>query len=269
MSKPVKIFIVEGVARDYRFIGEMTRCFFTGKYDAKVIRLPTEMNVYMLYSLLKDDDFESDVIEVLRERSQVIDNELAGISRQQIDEVFLFFDFDAHQNNLPSDTNTEKVLKIMLSVFDNETENGKLYISYPMIEALYDVVDLECRSNTDCFVQVKDFPEYKRLSAERNSLPSRTLRIQEWKMILSIFGLRISCLFDKQIDYQDYSGIEPSIIYYRQMELYDQCGQCFVLSALPEFLYDYFREDFWNANNKLRKNRYRYCPKEYMNLYTR
>lgn len=31
----------------------------------------------------------------------------------------------------------ENVIEEMLNVFSNETENGKMYISYPMVEAIY------------------------------------------------------------------------------------------------------------------------------------
>lgn len=49
-------------------------------------------------------------------------------------QIFLFFDYD-FQNRL----GTQKVngiLDEMLDFFSDETENGKLYINYPMIESL-------------------------------------------------------------------------------------------------------------------------------------
>lgn len=60
-----------------------------------------------------------------------------GLSREDFSEVYLFFDYDAHQTNLGKAVN-EDVIRQMLESFDNETENGKLYISYPMVEALRD-----------------------------------------------------------------------------------------------------------------------------------
>ena len=49
----------------------------------------------------------------------------------------------------------------MLQSFDNETENGKLYISYPMVEALRDYKPGICGDRTDCFVATTDMKEYK------------------------------------------------------------------------------------------------------------
>ena len=42
-----------------------------------------------------------------------------------------------HQTNLGKEDDADAVDQ-MLESFDNETENGKLYISYPMVEALRD-----------------------------------------------------------------------------------------------------------------------------------
>ncbi len=261
MDKAVKVFIVEGIDRDYRFLGEMAQCFFQGKFDAHIIRLPAEMNLYMLYSLLKKDEFETDVIEILREQSETISRELQNITRQQIDEVFLFFDYDAHQNNLPQNVNADDVISELFSVFDNETENGKLYISYPMIEALYDAVDFECRSFTNCFVPVEKFNEYKKMSGNNNPLAGKTFKINEWRTFLGIFGLRLSCLFEKTIEYSDYLKINSAIIYHEQQRVFMDTNKIFVLSALPEFIYDYFGLKFWRVYNTHRRMKYKICPK--------
>ena len=47
-------------------------------------------------------------------------------------QVFLFFDYD-FQNRIGTQK-VNNILDEMLDFFDDETENGKLYINYPMIE---------------------------------------------------------------------------------------------------------------------------------------
>lgn len=49
-------------------------------------------------------------------------------------QVFLFFDYD-FQNRIGTQK-VNNILDEMLDFFDDETENGKLYINYPMIESL-------------------------------------------------------------------------------------------------------------------------------------
>ena len=59
------------------------------------------------------------------------------MTRDDFSEVYLLFDYDTHQTNLGRKDDVDAVAQ-MLESFDNETENGKLYISYPMVEALRD-----------------------------------------------------------------------------------------------------------------------------------
>ena len=92
MDKPIKCFIVEGEDRDYRFISGMISTFFRGKYESITVCLPAEQNIYMLYSKLKEDNFETDLIELLREdkNNTAAIRALEGIERQRIDEIYLF-----------------------------------------------------------------------------------------------------------------------------------------------------------------------------------
>ena len=209
MAENVTVFIVEGEARDLRFITQMSECFFKGSYKQCVLFMPAKMNLYMLYNTLKQDDFETDVIEVLRDMDPGYAERLEGIERKDISQIFLFFDYDAHQNNLSGTVEPDRALEELFGVFDNETENGKLYLSYPMVEALYDCRETNCQTLTNCFVPVSKFGNYKKDTGQQNLLSSRTLKITEWRAILGIFGLRISCLFGKPIDFKTYRIITP------------------------------------------------------------
>lgn len=141
-NKDYKAFIVEGEVREPQIIDNISKIFFLhGNY--KVITLPAGENIYMLWKQLKSDDFDTDIIEVLRESNAEIKRQLMGLSRDDFSEVYLFFDYDVHQTNLGKAVNAD-VIHQMLEGFDNETENGKLYISYPMVEALRDYESGKC-----------------------------------------------------------------------------------------------------------------------------
>ena len=120
----------------------------------------------MLWKKLKADDFDTDIIEVLRESNDDISKQLDGLSRDDFSEVYLFFDYDMHQTNLGKEDDADAV-KQMLESFDNETVNGKLYISYPMVEALRDYKSGICGDRVACFVAITDMKEYKNASAVR------------------------------------------------------------------------------------------------------
>lgn len=269
MGKPIKCFIVEGVDRDYRFLNEMLNTFCKGKYGSITICLPAEQNIYMLYNKLKEDDFETDIVELLRESNAIAMEQLDGVDRQAIDEVYLFFDFDIHYDNLRNKSESLSMLYEMLRYYDNETDNGKLYVSYPMVEALYDYRVELCEPFSNCFVSTYDSRRYKELSGHDNPNSSKhPMTYDDWSEILMIFVLRIRCLFEmERIDCSIYrKEVSPVNILRHQERNLEESDNLFVLSAFPEFLFDYFREDFWNAHAKRNKYKFLNCPKGRKNV---
>ena len=47
-----------------------------------------------------------------------------------------------------------------------------------------------------------------------------------------------------------------------ERHLADAKSSVFVLSAFPEFLLDYFTQDFWNSHVKMRRFKFDYCDKK-------
>lgn len=103
-------------------------------------------NIHALYQTMTgngqaENDEYFDLVSILREKAfSDPENPLNQIrSSSDISETYLFFDYDIHhQTRDKSSTIEENTAHIekMLDFFDNETENGKLFISYPMIEAI-------------------------------------------------------------------------------------------------------------------------------------
>lgn len=243
-----KAFIVEGEAREPRIIDNISQVFF--KYaNFKIITLPAGQNIYMLWKKLKEDDFDTDIIEVLREEHEELKEQLEGISRDDFSEVYLFFDYDGHQNNLSEEDDAD-VLEQMLVSFDNETENGKLYISYPMVEALRDFEEGKCGKEGQCFVPIAEIGNYKLVSAERSFHPGfKDYDITVWKNLIEVFAMRLSCLADSDsvITYEQYVDAVSPVAIYRMEEEEIQVQRVFVLSAFPEFLLDYFGVKLWRT----------------------
>ena len=52
------------------------------------------------------------------------------------DTLYLFFDYDFQQSRKSLEENNQSV-QCLLDYFNDETENGKLYINYPMSESLF------------------------------------------------------------------------------------------------------------------------------------
>lgn len=248
---PYIAIVVEGSGREPNVIKNMLDVYFN-RAEFKIISLPAEQNIYMLWSQLKEDDFETDIIEVLREYSAIAEKELEGLERDDFSEVYLFFDYDNHQNNLPNGVNPNEVIYEMLQRFDNENELGKLYINYPMIEALRDLVPNYCSAKTSCYVKKDMLTTYKNRTAQNNPVFEQMgqYEIEQWKLIIDGFAMRVSCFFEfiQVMNYEQYRhSVSPITIYERQRRY---ASKCFVLSAIPQFIVDYFGEKIWASHVK-------------------
>ncbi len=246
-GKNYSAIVVEGEDREITVINNlMKHCLKKDEY--KIISLPVGQNIYMLWKKMKEDNFDTDIIELIKESNEQAKHILTGIERNDIADIILLFDYDGHQNNLPESVNGEDVLKEMLETFDNETEYGKLYISYPMVESVRDFIPLQCSAFTSCEWQIKDLTKYKTKTGVTNcNAEIKKYDFIIWQEIINIFVLRISCLFkrDEMISFEDYrKEITPLTIYNKQQE-YIVDGKVFVLSAFPEFVLDWFKIDFW------------------------
>ncbi len=254
-DRDYKAFIVEGEAREPQIIDNISKVFFTHG-NIKIITLPAGENIYMLWKRLKADDFDTDIIEVLRESNDDIREQLTGLSRDDFSEVYLFFDYDTHQTNLGKADDIDAVAQ-MLESFDNETENGKLYISYPMVEALRDYKPSACGDREMCFVAIGEIKEYKNASSVRSVNPQfKKYDYEIWKNIIDVFAMRVSCLFGSSdtLEYEKYSEtVTPYEIHVlEERETGNQ--RVFVLSAFPEFLVDYFGLKLWKTCVRHKKN---------------
>ena len=68
-EKDYKAFIVEGEAREPLIIDNISKVFFAHE-NFKIITLPAGENIYMRWKKLKEDDFETDIIEVVMENNK-------------------------------------------------------------------------------------------------------------------------------------------------------------------------------------------------------
>ena len=125
LKKKRILFVVEGLRREMGIFDNLGTVFFNEKSDVITLPVPADMNIYMLYAAMKKDDFETDVMELLKERIPAAKKILEPYCRDDFAEVYFFFDFDAHSNNLHEMDNVD-ALREMLEKLNNETEMGKV-----------------------------------------------------------------------------------------------------------------------------------------------
>lgn len=132
------LFIFEGKKREPALFSTLEYLYFP-KENQKII-YSYENNIYSLYKELKNNDFTQDIVSVLRAKTRNLSNDpFKEITKtSDISEIYLFFDYDCqNQDKLKTMSLDElnKQLEELLVFFSSETENGKLYINYPMIES--------------------------------------------------------------------------------------------------------------------------------------
>lgn len=240
--------IIEGAAYEKKIIRSIKSHFFTkdNKATYTIIPLPMAGNIYILWKELQRDN-DLDIIELIRERTPETQKALEGFSRDSFGEIYLFFDYDSQQNNLAPGENSDDVLLDMLDTFDNETENGKLYISYPMAEAIRDSVIGNCKSfSGTCYYQTVG-KEYKTLSGDNNNPLSHigNYTQNKWYDFVNIYRGRISCLYRKSelISLHECKMLTVKDIHLEQLTHKTSHGGLIVLSAFSRFIIDYFKEE--------------------------
>lgn len=129
------LFVFEGVKREPDLFRTIQRLYFSNREEQIVCSYNN--NIYQLYKDLQEYDGDGDIVSLLMEKfASQKDNPLKGIDRSaDISEIYLFFDYDFHNRNLSLEEINRQV-KEMLETFNNETEYGKLYIDYPMVESI-------------------------------------------------------------------------------------------------------------------------------------
>ena len=147
------LFVFEGEVSESRAWNSLKANFANDFNDSLIISFNCG-EIYSLYHRLENDKDE-DLIGILKTK-KINEPALAGISRSSISEIYLFFDYDAHATA----ADDEKLAK-MLELFDNETDNGLLYVSYPMIESIRHLNDEVDFSGVTC--ERGSFSNYKNI----------------------------------------------------------------------------------------------------------
>jgi len=93
------LIIYEGEKTEENLFKNISRHFFADRADILIVALPAAANLYMLWVKLREDNFDTDVIEVLKEMNGDIAERLKNMETADFSEVYLFFDYDGHQKS--------------------------------------------------------------------------------------------------------------------------------------------------------------------------
>ena len=267
------LFVFEG-KDDKTYFESVKRLFFPEKHDTFVCTYNS--NIYSLYAKLMEHDalngaFEVDTVSVLKEiLLEKGDETLKGIREDEVSEIYLFFDYDFQENARTLEENNKR-LSEMLKFFTDETENGKLYINYPMVESLrytkelpdsdywtYTVSRQQCQ-------EVRFKHQVHKFSFYGGNLEYIILtikpaddetKVQEkidnaktnWKHLVDMNVSKAHFICNDKNEVPDESDSQLAV-FSNQLSKYVETDECKVaiLNAFPIFLFDYFGRKILNG----------------------
>lgn len=128
------LFLVEGEDTEVKLLNQILACFPEISLRPDDI-LIFRTNIWVLCDTLNRDigenwyDDDIDFLNFLRSSTNVC-QQLNGFDTASVTDIFLIFDYERQDPRFDAN-----LLKHMMNFWNNSTENGLLYINYPMIES--------------------------------------------------------------------------------------------------------------------------------------
>lgn len=254
-NKHKKIAIIyEGEKTEENLFKSIGRHFFAYSAEIMVVTLPAAGNLYMLWTKLREDEFDTDVISLLKEMKYDTAERLKGLEMADFSEVYLFFDYDGHHNNIPKRLKGYDPLREMLMTFNNETELGKLYISYPMVESIKEI-SVEKQDYNTFYLPLEECGNYKeRVGGLSDYGDFRHITKKMWYAACNASRKRASVIvaYKEEADYWDFLiNMSQEKIYDAQKDKFIEGNQAIgILNSIPLFLIEYYDESFWEIIQK-------------------
>jgi hypothetical protein len=245
------LFVFEGINPESQLFENLSQTFFNDS-RSNHIKAIFGQDIYELYRLLKKEDGFRDLLDILNEKS-LDKNILAGVSRKNISDIYLIFDYDGHATKA-----SDEDLKEMLYYFKEpetgdkefDRDNVRLYISYPMSEA---IKHLKYGINfQEVIVDAKENINYKKLVSQ--NCDNIFNQIKKWQLNHWAFIIHEHCSKLNFVTTNNYifpnRTFEQLVIFEAQLKKYiEPENKVAVLSAFPIFLLDYYGVE--NLYNKI------------------
>ena len=236
------LFFFEGAVTEGSIFAEIKKHIDFG-FDDEAIICIFGNNIYALNKALEEDP-DLDIVELIREKHP---DKLDSISRQQVSQVYLFFDYDDHDSSAD-----DRIIDSYLNLYNNETENGKLYISYPAVEAFR---HLNYPDKFDFYKRTyqRKRPRYKEIVNEQSCNKYKQLRklttcemhelilVHLIKAYLISNGFDLASVIDGDLLRKNLRKISQEEIFKFQKDLFlTPQNSISVLGAFSFFVHDYF-----------------------------
>lgn len=163
------LFIVEGDSDEVKFLKKLYKtCYAQQEFEIYSYKT----NIHILAQVLYNDypDFDEDEVDIkLVLRSLEDDSRKRDILNQKYRDVFLIFDFEPQHDHPHFDT-----VRRMLAFFSDSTNQGKLYINYPMMQSFKHLTSLPDDCFKDRLVTQDQWENYKELVGDESNFTDLT-----------------------------------------------------------------------------------------------
>ena len=234
-KKEYILFIFEG-AKDEPFIFENLKKYFLQKKERGVTQDIVVSYGTVIYSLYKkffeDDELDEDLDLVTLMKLK--DDNGDRIKPNQISEIYLFFDYDGHASNAED----EKLI-LMLDLFNDEFDKGKLYISYPIVESL-----LHIKKDVDFCKTIeaseRGYKKIARANCDAKLLHFNDYSKEDWNYIINEHCKKANHIVHDDFKFPTTLIEQNEILYNQDTKFIKIDKKVSVLSAFPIMLMDYY-----------------------------
>lgn len=241
------LFIVEGNNDEVKFI---QRLFEKSNKFQNYEIVPYKTNLHNLADLLvvnEEIDPLLDIRQVLKEREK--DQELKNKLSQEFSDIILVFDFEPQQ-----DIPRFNLIRKLLLFFNNSTDNGKLYINYPMMQSYRHFSSLPSLDFKNTKIEKKDAYCYKKLIGEISKF--QNVDHHSYSLFVSIAYhhlLKLNYVLNGKFELPDKDFVRN----WNQVDLFDiqykllqEKGYIFVINTFALFIIEYNPSEFYNQITK-------------------
>lgn len=193
----------------------------------------------------------ADIVQLLQvARRDYLDDPIHTVTSDHISEIYLFFDCDLHNSRYPLAKQVER-LDELLSLLGDELEYGKLYISYPMIEAVCYTGELPDANFEGYRSPISDGKQFKNKAANFPPYGSLDFLIPQderkrdevrsnWSHLVRQHRAKAQCLCEVSAK----ERLTQKKLFGAQRDKHiTPRGEVAILASIPLFLYDYFKEE--------------------------
>ncbi len=229
------LFVFEGQKTEKKISDNLGQYFVN---ENTVIQSAYCNNIYQLYRKLSVDE-DLDTFQLVKE---IPENKeaLAHFNRNDFAEIYMFFDYDGH-DTLADDDKVREIIEF----FDEETEAGKMFISYPMVEALKHYSEsIDFRTLK---VKAKENIRYKKLVGTEGQFEFEDFSIyteEIWKMLIKLHLKKANYIANENYLFPEKYISQEKIFNGQESRYISVDSTVAVLSAFPLFILEYYGNNY-------------------------